>query len=95
MNATLHHFGRAAWAAHAPFFAAGLAWLRHAWQQMRAHRARRRRQALLHTALAQLNDATLRDIGLHRSEIDSFWAESEGLAPPTRQRLQRRGCTSP
>lgn len=87
MNATLHHFGRAAWAAHAPFFAAGLAWVRHAWQQMRARSARHRRQAMLRNALARLDDATLRDIGLHRSEIDSFWAECEGLASPSRQRL--------
>jgi uncharacterized protein YjiS (DUF1127 family) len=34
-----------------------------------------------------LSDAELHDLGLHRSEIDSCWAESEGLAMPTRLHL--------
>ena len=37
--------------------------------------------------MQSLSDADLRDLGLHRSEIDSCWAESEGIAPATRRRL--------
>jgi uncharacterized protein YjiS (DUF1127 family) len=46
-----------------------------------SRRAARRRE------LHQLSEEALRDIGLHRSEIDSCWAESEGLAQATRLRL--------
>ena len=37
--------------------------------------------------MQSLSDADLRDLGLHRSEIDSCWAESEGIAQATRRRL--------
>lgn len=37
--------------------------------------------------LHELSDATLRDLGLTRSELDSCWAESEGMAEATRRRL--------
>jgi uncharacterized protein YjiS (DUF1127 family) len=51
-----------------------------------ARRAAHRRE------MRALSDAELHDLGLHRSEIDSCWAESEGLAEPTRLHLvPRRG----
>jgi uncharacterized protein YjiS (DUF1127 family) len=87
MNASLTRFGHAAAAAHAPFIAAALAGLGRAWQQLREGFARRRRLARMEAAIAGLDDATLRDLGVHRTEIASFWAEGEGLAAPTRQRL--------
>jgi len=34
-----------------------------------------------------LDDATLRDLGMRRSEYDSYWAESHGLAEHTRKRV--------
>jgi uncharacterized protein YjiS (DUF1127 family) len=47
----------------------------------RCHRAAARR------VLAQLDAATLRDIGIDSSEIDSLLAEAEGRASVTRRRL--------
>jgi uncharacterized protein YjiS (DUF1127 family) len=94
MNATLTRFGHAAAAAHAPFIAAALCALQHAWQAWRERFARRRRLARMQAALAELDDATLRDLGVHRTEITSFWAECEGLAAPTRQRLYWLGRAS-
>ncbi len=41
----------------------------------------------MQSALQALDDRQLHDIGLHRVEILSFWAECEGLAPRTRRRL--------
>jgi len=87
MNSALARFGHAAAAAHAPFIAGALSTLRRAWQQLLAGVARRRRLAGMHSALDALDDRQLHDIGLHRVEIASFWAEQEGLAPRTRQRL--------
>ena len=87
MHADLIHFGRAAVAAHAPFVAAAWAALQRFWQERRASFARRRRLARMQSALEGLDDRQLHDIGLHRVEITSFWAECEGLAPRTRQRL--------
>ncbi len=46
-----------------------------------ARRARDRR------ALRALDDATLRDLGVHVSEIDSFMAEAAGHAELTRLRV--------
>ena len=46
-----------------------------------------RRRAAHRREMHAMSDATLRDLGLQRSEIDSCWAESEGLAQPTRLRL--------
>lgn len=89
MNAALIRFGRAAAVAHAPFVAGALATLQHLWQQLRDGFARRRRLARMQSALGALDDRQLQDIGLHRVEIASFWAEQEGLAPRTRQRLMQ------
>ena len=43
-----------------------------------------------HVALMQLNDHTLRDLGLHRSEISSFAVEVHGDATWTRARPRAR-----
>lgn len=45
------------------------------------------RRAARRRALYDIDDVALRDLGLRRSELDSCWAESEGLAPTTRLRL--------
>jgi uncharacterized protein YjiS (DUF1127 family) len=34
-----------------------------------------------------LDDATLRDLGMRRSEWDSYWAETHGMAEHTRKRV--------
>lgn len=43
------------------------------------------------TTLRDLDDRTLADLGLARSEIGSVEAESHGLAPRTRRRIVARG----
>jgi hypothetical protein len=48
----------------------------------------------MEAAVAGLDDATLRDLGVHRAEVASFWAECEGLAAPSRLRLYWLGRTS-
>jgi uncharacterized protein YjiS (DUF1127 family) len=53
------------------------------------HIRRRRRQRAYFMAMHQLSDATLRDLGLHRSEIGSAVAEAMGQAEPTRRRIVR------
>lgn len=35
----------------------------------------------------RIDAATLRDLGMTRAEFDSYWAESHGLAQPTRRRV--------
>jgi uncharacterized protein YjiS (DUF1127 family) len=42
----------------------------------------------------RLDDSTLRDLGISRSEFDSYWAETHGLAEPTRVRVTRDRCGS-
>jgi uncharacterized protein YjiS (DUF1127 family) len=59
---------------------------------VRSTRARRRRRlqarAICQT-LRACDDRTLRDLGLHRSEITSLAAEATGTAACTRQRIHR------
>jgi uncharacterized protein YjiS (DUF1127 family) len=56
--------------------------LRHA----RTNWQRRRQSRSIRAALGALDDHTLRDLGLHRSEIDSLASEIAGNAGPDRLR---------
>jgi uncharacterized protein YjiS (DUF1127 family) len=56
---------------------------------------RYRRERDTYDALRQLDDHTLRDLGLHRSEISSISAESMGEAEHTRVRARRIGRADP
>jgi len=73
----------------------GLAGLREALRSLFEGIARRRRMARHQAAIDALDDDTLRDIGMHRSEAASYWAESERLAEQTRTRLLQRMHASP
>lgn len=54
-------------------------------REMRARHARRRQARAVRTALAELDDRALRDLGLDRSEIGSVAAEVTGAAERTRR----------
>jgi len=73
----------------------GLAALRVALRGLFDGIARRRRLARAQAEIDGLDDATLRDIGMRRSEAASYWAESERLAEQTRRRLLQRMHASP
>ena len=45
------------------------------------------RYAAARRQMAALDDRTLRDLGVHRSELGSYFAESQQWAEPTRQRV--------
>lgn len=47
----------------------------------------RRRQRAMERRLPALDEATLRDLGIARGELLSYWAESEGLVAATRERV--------
>jgi uncharacterized protein YjiS (DUF1127 family) len=38
----------------------------------------------------RVDQDTLRDLGISRSEFDSYWAETHGMAEPTRVRVMRQ-----
>jgi uncharacterized protein YjiS (DUF1127 family) len=38
----------------------------------------------------RVDQDTLRDLGISRSEFDSYWAETHGMAEPTRVRVTRQ-----
>jgi uncharacterized protein YjiS (DUF1127 family) len=59
---------------------AGAHWLKIAY-------AERRRAAREHAEFAQLDERTLRDLGLTRDEYLSCAAEASGLVPSTRRRI--------
>ena len=40
----------------------------------------------------RLDASTMRDLGISRSEFDSFWAETHGQAEQTRVRVIQRCC---
>jgi uncharacterized protein YjiS (DUF1127 family) len=73
----------------------GLAALRDALRSLLEGIARRRRLARAQAEIDALDDATLRDIGIRRSEAASYWAESERLVEQTRTRLLQRMHASP
>jgi hypothetical protein len=52
----------------------------------------RRRLAVARKDFALLDASTLRDLGMDRSEFDSYWAESNGLAVRTRIRAEPTLC---
>ena len=58
--------------------------LLQSFNRMRARWARHRRAADTYAALSTLDTCTLRDIGLHRSELLSVAAEISGEAERTR-----------
>ena len=65
-----------------------LAALRRRWRE-------RRPRAADVTALSGLDAATLRDLGLSRSELESVACEAEGAVEPTRRRIARRPDAAP
>lgn len=64
-------------------------WLAEALRE--ANRRRRVRKAIRarRRMLDELDERTLKDIGLHRGELDSISAELEGRAAPTRRRVHK------
>jgi uncharacterized protein YjiS (DUF1127 family) len=48
------------------------------------------RHAAARREFERVDDETLRDLGISRSEFDSYWAETHGEAEPTRRRVTRR-----
>ncbi len=64
------------------------AWLQRIRNWIRDWNQRRRERALF-AALARLDDVTLRDLGIRRSEFGSIGAESLGYADSTRLRIVR------
>ena len=45
------------------------------------------RHAAARREFISIDAATLRDLGMSRGEFDSYWAETHGLAEPTRRRV--------
>jgi uncharacterized protein YjiS (DUF1127 family) len=52
--------------------------------------AARRQYAKAREAFARLDAASIRDLGMSRSEFSSYWAESHDLAERTRMRVAQR-----
>jgi uncharacterized protein YjiS (DUF1127 family) len=63
----------------------------------RAHQRyqQHRERAAVYNALRELDDGTLRDLGIHRGEIMSVAAEMAGFAERTRVRTQQAFAPSP
>jgi hypothetical protein len=65
-------------------FAAAAQWGRHLLAEWRRASDRRRAER----QFANLDAHALRDLGLHRSELASCWAEAHRQAPLTRRRVR-------
>ncbi|HMA07583.1 MAG TPA: DUF1127 domain-containing protein [Ramlibacter sp.] len=65
-------------------------WLRAALRALWHRAAAARRYAAARREFARLDDPTLRDLGISRSEFDSYWAESVGLAERSRVRVMQQ-----
>jgi uncharacterized protein YjiS (DUF1127 family) len=63
--------------------------VRSALQGFAAEVVAARRYAAARRDFSRVNDSTLRDLGISRCEFDSYWAENNGLAEPTRVRVTR------
>lgn len=63
--------------------------LREANHRRRVRKAIRARRRMLD----ELDERTLKDIGLHRGELDSITAELAGHASPTRRRVHKDSAT--
>jgi hypothetical protein len=50
------------------------------------------RYAAARREFASLDAATLRDLAMSHGEFDSYWAETHGLAEPTRRRVTQDKC---
>jgi uncharacterized protein YjiS (DUF1127 family) len=57
--------------------------------------AARRRHAAARREFQRLDDNALRDLGISRSEFDSYWAESLGQAERSRRRVMQHHHGSP
>jgi len=64
-------------------------------EALTALRRRWRPRAADDAALRGLDAATLRDLGLSRSELESVACEAEGAVEPTRRRIARRPDAAP
>ena len=64
-------------------------------EALSALRRRWRPRAADDAALRGLDAATLRDLGLSRSELESVACEAEGAVEPTRRRIARRPDAAP
>jgi uncharacterized protein YjiS (DUF1127 family) len=60
---------------------------------IRSRLAAARRHAAARREFQRLDTGTLRDLGLAPSEFGSYWAEANGLAEPTRLRVQASAAT--
>jgi len=85
---------RRALAATQPGFAGFSAGLRSALRALARELAGAWRYAVARREFNHVDANTLRDLGISRSEFDSYWAESQGLAEQTRVRVIEAGLSS-
>jgi uncharacterized protein YjiS (DUF1127 family) len=73
-----------------PALAAAMEWVAQPLRRLAESLAGSWRHAAARRAFHELDDRTLRDLGMSRSEIDSYWVEAHGQAERTRQRIASR-----
>jgi uncharacterized protein YjiS (DUF1127 family) len=81
---TLSSFSDRAFEWHRRAFIAVAQWCQH----LRAGWRRARELRRAERQFASLDAHALRDMGLHRSELGSYWAEAQRQAPLTRRRVR-------